>query len=92
LVIPTKWETAGYGRDPAVEADRIACLNQPPPFHALGSHHHDFHQLADEEVLNMLQHPERGGEGRRNLSVALLMPDRQDAATPLRLSFAFRPI
>jgi putative phosphoribosyl transferase len=47
--------------DLAVDADRIVCLNQPPSFHALGSCYHDFHQLVDEEVLNMLQHPERGG-------------------------------
>jgi putative phosphoribosyl transferase len=49
------------GTDLAVDADRIVCLNQPSSFHALGSHYHDFHQLADEEVLYMLQHPERGG-------------------------------
>lgn len=49
--------------DLAVEADRIVCLNQPSSFRALSSHYHDFHQLADEEVLDMLRHPERGAGG-----------------------------
>jgi putative phosphoribosyl transferase len=31
--------------------DRIVCLAEPRPFHAVGAHYVDFHQVSDEEVL-----------------------------------------
>ena len=36
------------------EVDDIVCLAQPFPFHAIGLHYDDFHQLADAEVLAAL--------------------------------------
>jgi putative phosphoribosyl transferase len=37
------------------EVDRVICLSQPSPFHAVGLHYVDFHQVDDEEVLAELQ-------------------------------------
>jgi putative phosphoribosyl transferase len=37
------------------EADRVVCLSQPSPFHAVGLHYVDFHQVDDDEVLAALQ-------------------------------------
>jgi putative phosphoribosyl transferase len=36
------------------EVDELVCLSQPVPFHAIGLHYDDFHQLADAEVLALL--------------------------------------
>jgi putative phosphoribosyl transferase len=36
------------------EADRVVCLAQPVPFHAIGLHYRDFHQLEDQEVIDAL--------------------------------------
>lgn len=36
------------------EADEVVCLVQPEPFHAIGLHYADFHQVPDEEVLAAL--------------------------------------
>jgi putative phosphoribosyl transferase len=36
------------------EVDTLVCLAQPTPFHAVGVHYADFHQLSDEEVLAAL--------------------------------------
>lgn len=36
------------------EADEVVCLAQPEPFHAIGLHYGDFHQVPDEEVLAAL--------------------------------------
>ena len=36
------------------EADEVVCLAQPEPFHAIGLHYADFHQVPDEEVLAAL--------------------------------------
>ena len=33
------------------EVDDIVCLAEPFPFHAIGLHYRDFHQLSDAEVL-----------------------------------------
>ena len=35
----------------ATEVDEIVCLSQPWPFHAIGLHYRDFHQVGDGEVL-----------------------------------------
>ncbi|BDI05127.1 phosphoribosyltransferase [Sphaerotilus microaerophilus] len=37
------------------EADRVICLAEPIPFHAVGEHYADFHQLSDQEVIDALQ-------------------------------------
>jgi putative phosphoribosyl transferase len=36
------------------EVDDVVCLAQPDPFHAIGLHYDDFHQLDDAEVLAAL--------------------------------------
>jgi len=36
------------------EVDDVVCLHTPAPFHAIGLHYRDFHQLDDEEVLGIL--------------------------------------
>ena len=36
------------------EADEVICLAQPEPFHAIGLHYGDFHQVSDAEVLAAL--------------------------------------
>jgi putative phosphoribosyl transferase len=36
------------------EVDRIVCLEQPSPFHAIGLYYDDFHQVPDDEVLAAL--------------------------------------
>lgn len=42
------------------EVDEIVCLAEPSPFFAIGLHYDDFHQVADDEVLEAL----RSCEGR----------------------------
>lgn len=34
--------------------DEIVCLEQPTPFYAIGAFYRDFHQVEDEEVVEML--------------------------------------
>jgi len=36
------------------EVDDIVCLAEPFPFHAIGLHYDDFHQVGDDEVLAAL--------------------------------------
>jgi putative phosphoribosyl transferase len=36
------------------EVDDIVCLAEPYPFHAIGMHYDDFHQVGDDEVLAAL--------------------------------------
>lgn len=36
------------------EVDQIVCLAEPEPFHAIGAHYRDFHQISDDEVLAAL--------------------------------------
>lgn len=38
----------------AREADLVVCLAEPEPFHAVGLHYADFHQVEDEEVIAAL--------------------------------------
>jgi putative phosphoribosyl transferase len=38
----------------ASEVDEIVCLATPEPFHAIGCHYRDFHQVSDAEVLAAL--------------------------------------
>ncbi len=42
--------------------DAVHCLASPTPFHSIGEHYEDFHQLADDEVLALLDCP-RGATG-----------------------------
>jgi putative phosphoribosyl transferase len=37
------------------EVDDIVCLAEPYPFHAIGLHYTDFHQVSDQEVLAALE-------------------------------------
>ena len=43
------------------EVDDIVCLAEPHPFHAIGLHYVDFHQLSDDEVLAALEAASRPG-------------------------------
>ena len=36
------------------EVDDVVCLAEPFPFHAIGLHYVDFHQVSDDEVLAAL--------------------------------------
>lgn len=36
------------------EVDQVVCLAQPEPFHAVGLHYVDFHQVDDDEVIAAL--------------------------------------
>ena len=36
------------------EADEIVCLFVPAPFFGIGAFYRDFHQLADDEVVDLL--------------------------------------
>lgn len=36
------------------EVDELVCLAEPSPFHAIGPHYRDFHQVPDDEVLAAL--------------------------------------
>jgi putative phosphoribosyl transferase len=36
------------------EVDELVCLAEPFPFHAIGLHYRDFHQVGDDEVLAAL--------------------------------------
>jgi putative phosphoribosyl transferase len=38
----------------AAYVDEIICLQQPEPFGAIGNFYRDFHQVTDEEVIEML--------------------------------------
>jgi putative phosphoribosyl transferase len=37
------------------EADRVIVLAEPFPFHAIGLHYRDFHQVPDAEVIAALE-------------------------------------
>jgi putative phosphoribosyl transferase len=37
------------------EVDELVCLDEPTPFHAVGVHYADFHQVGDDEVLAALR-------------------------------------
>jgi putative phosphoribosyl transferase len=43
------------------EVDRIVCLAQPDPFYAIGAFYRDFHQLDDQEVIDLLAAADRLG-------------------------------
>lgn len=43
------------------EFDEIVCLSEPSPFHAIGLHYSDFHQISDDEVLAALASTRRPG-------------------------------
>lgn len=36
------------------EVDALVCLETPVPFHAVGDYYRDFHQLSDQEVIDLL--------------------------------------
>jgi putative phosphoribosyl transferase len=50
--------------DLAREADAVVCLHQPPDFRALGYHYRDFRQLADDEVMGLLDDARRASAMR----------------------------
>lgn len=42
------------------EADQVICLQSPAGFYAIGQFYADFHQLSDEEVMDLLRTPPQG--------------------------------
>lgn len=36
------------------QVDELVCLETPTPFRAVGDHYRDFHQLSDQEVIDLL--------------------------------------
>jgi putative phosphoribosyl transferase len=45
------------------EVDQIVCLEEPTPFHAIGCHYEDFHQVPDDEVIAALAATDAGPGG-----------------------------
>jgi putative phosphoribosyl transferase len=45
------------------EVDQLICLAEPSPFHAIGLHYVDFHQVNDDEVLAALRSAQPPGGG-----------------------------
>ena len=45
------------------EVDEVVCLSRPSPFHAIGLHYTDFHQVSDDEVLAALNSAKRPQPG-----------------------------
>jgi putative phosphoribosyl transferase len=43
--------------------DDLVCLAQPPAFYAVGVHYADFHQVADDEVIAVLEQAAREVKG-----------------------------
>lgn len=41
------------------KVDRLVCLIEPEPFHAIGLHYDDFHQVPDEEVVRLIRAVDR---------------------------------
>lgn len=54
LVLAVPVAPADTLRELSEEVDEVVCLRQPEPFHAVGPHYVDFHQLEDREVLEAL--------------------------------------
>lgn len=53
------------------EVDALVCLVQPEPFHAVGNHYVDFHQVGDHEVIAALTPPQtRHRAARHDQSLA----------------------
>ncbi len=46
-------------------ADRVICLAEPKPFHAIGQHYADFRQLRDDEVVAALAADDQRVAGAR---------------------------
>ena len=59
LVLAVPIAPADTCRNLRAEVDDLVCLSQPDPFHAIGLHYDDFHQLGDEEVLKILADADR---------------------------------
>jgi putative phosphoribosyl transferase len=54
----------------ASEADQIVCLEQPEPFHAVGLHYGEFHQVGDDEVLAALDAASPSQRGAKSIGGA----------------------
>lgn len=37
-----------------LQVDEVVCLEMPEPFYAIGMHYEDFHQVPDEEVIQLM--------------------------------------
>ncbi len=58
--------------DLRTEADDIVCLETPAPFFGISLHYRDFHQVPDEEVINILE----AHEAARKVKAAPAQKDR----------------
>jgi putative phosphoribosyl transferase len=52
LAVPVAPPDTVAGLKPLV--DEVVCLAMPDPFYAIGAHYREFHQLSDQEVVQML--------------------------------------
>ncbi|HEY9785237.1 MAG TPA: hypothetical protein V6D17_07535, partial [Candidatus Obscuribacterales bacterium] len=48
------------------ECDMLVALETPRDFVAVGQWFHDFHQVSDEEVVELLRHAAMRGEGKNS--------------------------
>src|SRR5437764_40956 len=62
LAVPVAPEDTVRELQPLVDA--LVCLAMPEPFRAIGLHYDDFHQLDDEEVIEVMErfNPRRSPE------------------------------
>jgi len=44
------------------EVDEVVCLETPEPFYAIGMHYEDFHQVPDEEVIQLMNEADAAAE------------------------------
>ena len=42
------------------KVDEVVCLETPRPFHSVGEHYRDFHQVPDEEVVRLMRAADAG--------------------------------
>lgn len=45
------------------KVDDVVCLEMPRPFHSVGEHYRDFHQVPDEEVVRLIRAADAGHPG-----------------------------
>lgn len=45
------------------KVDEVVCLAMPEPFYAIGLHYRDFHQVPDEEVIELMRAADAAREG-----------------------------
>lgn len=54
LIVAVPVAAADVVGDLGLQVDDVVCLEVPDPFHAVGEHYEDFHQVGDAEVIAAL--------------------------------------